>query len=111
AWTAADPEPAFSQPGLVTEQAAAAPVTGYVIVGYQSAGGRTTAPAWDAAGLTGWQRAPVNPSGNSQNAQMRAVTAGPHGFVAVGADGNAAAAWTPPNGPAGTQQNVPLPVG
>ena len=42
---------------------------------------------------------------------MRAVTAGPHGFVAVGADGNAAAAWTSPNGQAWTQQNVPLPVG
>ena len=42
---------------------------------------------------------------------MRAVTAGPRGFVAVGADGNAAAAWTSPNGQAWTQQNVPLPVG
>ncbi|HJY59093.1 MAG TPA: hypothetical protein VJ418_22175, partial [Streptosporangiaceae bacterium] len=40
-----------------------------------------------------------------------AVAAGPHGFVAVGADGNAAAAWTSPNGQAWTQQNVPLPVG
>ena len=115
AWTAADREPAFSQPGLVTEQAAAAPAMGYVIVGYQSAGGRTTAAAWSSAGLTGWQRAAVNTPGNStvdtQNAQMRAVTAGPHGFVAVGADGNAAAAWTSPTGQAWTQQNVPLPVG
>ena len=42
---------------------------------------------------------------------MRAVTAGPHGFVAVGAAGHAAAAWTSPNGQAWTQQNVPLPVG
>ena len=119
AWTAADREPAFSQPGLVTEQAAAAPATGYVIVGYQSAGGRTIAAAWYSAGLTGWQRAgdAVSAHGGPGaqdgpgSRQMRAVTAGPHGFVAVGADGNAAAAWTSPNGQAWTQQNVPLPVG
>src|SRR5260370_35678662 len=42
---------------------------------------------------------------------MRGVTAGPHGIVAVGAAGNAAAAWTSPNGQAWTQQNVPLPLG
>ncbi|MGH3203450.1 MAG: hypothetical protein ACRDP5_15550 [Streptosporangiaceae bacterium] len=108
AWTAADGEPAFSQPGLVTEQAAASP-TGYVIVGYQSAAGRTVAAAWYSAGLTGWQRATVSTPGTQD--QMRAVTAGPHGFVAVGAAGNAPAAWTSPNGQAWTQQNVPLPVG
>ncbi|MGB6578065.1 MAG: hypothetical protein WBF34_09100, partial [Streptosporangiaceae bacterium] len=116
AWIAADREPAFSQPGLVTEQAAAAPTMGYVIVGYQSAGGRTIAAAWYSTGLTGWQRATVDTPGDTPGAhngtqQMRAVTAGPHGFVAVGADGNAAAAWTSPNGQAWTQQNVPLPVG
>lgn len=113
AWAAADREPAFSQPGLVTAQAAAAPATGYVIVGYQSAGGRTIAAAWYSAGLTGWQRAAIQTPGGTPATpeQMRAVTAGPHGFVAVGADGNAAAAWTSPNGQAWTQQNVPLPVG
>ena len=109
AWAAADREPAFSPPGLVTAQAAAAPSLGYVIVGSQSAGGRTTAAAWYAAGLTGWQRVTITAQGTQQ--QMRAVTAAPHGFVAVGADGNAPAAWTSPNGQAWTQQNVPLPVG
>ncbi len=117
-WAAADAEPAFSQPGLVTEQAAAAPA-GYVIVGYQAVAGRTIAAAWYSAGLTGWQRAgdAGSPNGGPGaldgpgSRQMRAVTAGPHGFVAVGADGNAAAAWTSPNGRAWTQQNVPLPVG
>jgi hypothetical protein len=110
-WATADNEPAFSQPGLVTEQAAA-DQNGYVIVGSQSdqsAGGRTTAAAWYAAGLTGWQRAAVA-SPHAQE-QMHAVTAGPHGFVAVGADGNAAAAWTSPDGQSWTQQNVPLPYG
>ena len=118
-WTAADAEAAFSQPGLVTEQAAAAPGTGYVIVGYQAVAGRTIAAAWYSAGLTGWQRAGDAVSANGGpgaldgpgSRQMRAVTAGPRGFVAVGADGNAAAAWTSPNGQAWTQQNVPLPVG
>jgi hypothetical protein len=76
-------------------------------VGYQAAAGRTAAAAWFAAGLTGWQRAFVD----TPNAQMRAVTVGPHGFVAVGAVGHAAAAWTSPNGQTWTQQNVPLPYG
>jgi hypothetical protein len=119
-WGAADREPAFSQPGLVTEQAAAAPTTGYVIVGYQAVAGRTIAAAWYSAGLTGWQRAgdavsghggPGALDGPGASRQMRAVTAGPRGFVAVGAVGNAPAAWTSPNGQAWTQQNVPLPVG
>src|SRR5579859_5415938 len=108
AWAAADREPAFSPPGLVTAQAAASPA-GYVIVGSQSAGGRTTAAAWYAAGLTGWQRVTITTQGTQQ--QMRAVTAAARGFVAVGADGDAPAAWTSPNGQAWTQQNVPLPVG
>ena len=93
-WIAADREAAFGQPGLFTEQATAGPA-GYVIVGYQAVAGRTIAAAWCSAGLTGWHRAGT-PSGAS--GQMRAVTAGPRGFVAVGADGNAAAAWTSPNG-------------
>jgi hypothetical protein len=106
-WIAADREAAFSQPGLFTEQAAAGP-GGYVIVGYQAAGGRTITAAWWSAGLTGWQRAggAVGASG-----QMLGVTAGPRGFVAVGADGAAPAAWTSTGGSAWTQQNVPLPVG
>ena len=107
-WIAADREAAFSQPGLFTEQAAAGP-GGYVIVGYQAVGGRTIAAAWWSAGLTGWQRAGT-PAGAS--GQMLGVTAGPRGFVAVGADGDAPAAWTSTGGgSAWTQQNVPLPVG
>jgi hypothetical protein len=43
---------------------------------------------------------------------MLAVTAGPRGFVAVGADGNAPAAWSSADGGrTWTQQNVPRPVG
>jgi hypothetical protein len=114
-WTAADGEPAFSQPGLVTEQAAAAEGTGYVIVGYQVIAGRTIAAAWWSAGLAGWQRAgdaaPGALDGSGGSRQMRAVTAAQHGFVAVGADGAAPAAWTSANGSAWTRQNVPLPVG
>ncbi len=107
-WIAADREAAFSQPGLFTEQAAAGP-GGYVIVGYQAVGGRTIAAAWWSAGLTGWHRAGT-PSGAS--GQMLGVAAGPRGFVAVGADGDAPAAWTSTDGGrAWTQQNVPLPVG
>jgi hypothetical protein len=123
-WAAADGEAAFRQPGLFTEQAAAGPggTGGYVIVGYQAVGGRTIAAAWWSAGLTGWQRAavdnpdaaagaPAGPGPAGASRQMLAVSAGPHGFVAVGSEGNAAAAWTSPDGRAWTQQNVPLPYG
>jgi hypothetical protein len=117
-WAAADREAAFSQPGLVTEQAAAGPNgTGYVIVGYQVVAGRTIAAAWWSAGLTGWHRAGDAAGGQGAldgaraSRQMLAVTGGPRGFVAVGSAGNAAAAWTSPDGRAWTEQNVPLPYG
>jgi hypothetical protein len=113
AWTAVDSEPAFGEPGLVTQAAAAGP-DGYVIVGDQSVAGRTVAAAWWSAALTGWQRATVGSPAGAQSVasrQMRAVTAGPGGFVAVGQAGHAAAAWTSPDGRTWTQQNVPLPYG
>ena len=132
-WASADREPAFTAPGLVTEQAASGQAastattatTGYVIVGYQSVAGRTIAAAWWSAGLTGWQRAGDGAPGaldgpppqaarpaSTGSKQMLAVTAGPRGFVAVGAAGNAGAAWTSANGGrTWTQQNVPLPYG
>ncbi len=107
-WIAADREAAFSRPGLVTEQAAAGP-GGYVIVGYQAVAGRIITAAWWSSGLTGWRRAGT-PSGTGE--QMLGVTAGPRGFVAVGADGDAPAAWTSTDGGSvWAQQNVPLPVG
>jgi hypothetical protein len=120
-WQAADGGAAFSQPGLFTEQAAAGP-GGYVIVGYQVISGRMTAAAWWSAGLAGWQRAgtpdaspdasPGAAQGAAQDAsQMMAVTAGPRGFVAVGAAGGQAAAWTSPDGRNWSQVSLPLPVG
>jgi hypothetical protein len=108
-WTAADGEAVFRPPGLVTEQAAANQ-TGYVIVGYQSTGNSTEAAAWWSPGLTGWQRATAPQTNKTQ--KMLAVTAAPDGFVAVGAAGTAAAAWTSGDGGrTWTEQNVPLPVG
>ena len=54
----------------------------------------------------------AGPAGRPGSGQMLGVTAGPRGFVAVGADGDAPAAWTSTDGGrAWTQQNVPLPVG
>jgi hypothetical protein len=114
-WAAADGEAAFSQPGLVTEQAAAGP-GGYVIVGHQAVAGRTIAAAWWSAGLAGWQRGADASNGAldgpGASREMLAVTAGPRGFVAVGSDGTAAAAWTSADGGrTWTRKNVPLPVG
>ena len=108
AWQAADGEAAFAQPGLVTEQAAAGP-GGYVIVGYQAVSGRLQAAAWWSPGLTGWHRAGGTP--NPGATEMTGVTAGPHDFVAVGAAGNQAAAWTSPDGRNWSQVGLPLPVG
>jgi hypothetical protein len=125
-WIAADRQAAFNQPGLFTEQAAAGPGTGYAIVGYQAAGGRTIAAAWWSAGLTSWHRAAVDvpgatpgaldgpgPPGQPESrAQMLAVTAGSRGFVAVGEAGDAPAAWTSTDGGrTWAEQNVPLPAG
>jgi hypothetical protein len=107
-WTAADNEAAFSGPGLVTAQAAAAQ-GGYVIVGSQAVAGHTVAAAWWSAGLTGWHRATAaGPAGS----RMLAVTAGSRGFVAVGAVGNAAAAWTSTDaGRTWAEATVPRPAG
>jgi hypothetical protein len=112
-WQAADGEAAFAGPGLFTEQAAAGP-GGYVIVGYQTVPGRTIAAAWWSAGLTGWHRAGDAAPGaldGGASRQMLAVTASPHGFVAVGSVGNQASAWTSPDGRDWTQVNLPVPVG
>jgi hypothetical protein len=110
AWQAADGEAAFSQPGLSTEQAAAGP-GGYVIVGYQVVSGRMVAAAWWSAGLTGWHRAGGALRQSQGAAQMMAVTAASHGFVAVGAAGNQPAAWISPDGRNWNQRSLPLPVG
>jgi hypothetical protein len=113
-WQAADGEGAFRGPGLFTEQAAADP-GGYVIVGYQVISARTIAAAWWSAGLTGWRRAgdaaPGALDGAGADEEMLAVTAGPRGFVAVGADGDQPSAWTSPDGQDWTRVDVPLPVG
>jgi hypothetical protein len=119
-WGSSDDEAAFGEPGLFTEQAAAGP-EGYVIVGYQAIAGRTVAAAWWSAGLTGWRRAAAA-TGNAQGgalggdgpgtgSQMLAVTADPHGFVAVGSAGPQASAWTSPDGQAWTPVRLSLPVG
>ncbi len=118
-WSAADGAAAFTQNGLYPEQAVAG-TNGYVIVGYQVTGGRTIAAAWWSADLAGWQRGadavsatggPGALDGPSTSRQMLAVTAGPHGFVAVGSAGDGASAWTSANGQAWTEVNLPLPAG
>jgi hypothetical protein len=114
-WQSADDTAAFSASGLVTAQAAAGP-GGYVIVGYQQRGpGRTVAAAWWSAGLAGFQRAqnatPGALDGAGANRQMLAVIASAKGFVAVGAAGNQAAAWTSPDGRTWRQASLPVPMG
>jgi hypothetical protein len=113
-WQAAAGETAFAARGLFPEQAAAGP-DGYVIVGYQDAGG-TKPAAWWSAGLTGWKRAAVQAAASSASpgTQMLAVTsvaAGPAAFVAVGFSGDAPAAWTSPDGRNWSQVNLPVPAG
>ena len=118
-WSAADGAAAFTDSGLYPEQAVAG-TSGYVIVGYQVAGGRTIAAAWWSADLAGWQRAadavsaPGGPGaldGPGASRQMLAVTAGPQGFVAVGSARAGAAAWTSASGQAWTELKLPLPAG
>ena len=109
-WTAVDGTAAFTGQGLVTAAVAAGP-GGYVIVGHESAGGRTIAAAWQATGLTGWQRAAGAQPGaldGAGNRQLNAVTATRQGFVAVGSAGSRPAAWLSATGR--TWSVVPLPL-
>jgi hypothetical protein len=96
---------------MVTSAVAAGP-SGYVIVGRQRAGGRTVAAAWQAAGLTGWQRAASARPGALDGAgdrQMNAVTATPAGFAAVGSAGTHPAAWLSATGRTWSLVTLPLP--
>lgn len=111
-WSAADGAAAFNGPGTVVTSAVAAGPGGYVIVGHQTAGGRTVAAAWQAAGLTGWQRAgdaqPGALDGTGARA-MNAVAATAKGFVAVGFAGTRPAAWLSPTGRSWSLVTLPLP--
>jgi hypothetical protein len=113
-WQAADGEGAFGGPGLFAEQTAAGH-SGYVIVGFQVVSGRPIAAAWWSSGLTGWRRAgdaaPGALAGGAAGEQMLAVTAGPQGFVAAGAAGDRASAWTSADGRDWTKVVLPLPAG
>jgi hypothetical protein len=111
-WTAVDGAAAFTGQGLVTAAVVAGP-GGYVVVGHQSAGGRTIAAAWQSAGLAGWQRsADAQPGAldGAGNRQMNAVTAAGQGFVAVGSAGSRPAAWRSANGRTWSLVTLPLPA-
>jgi hypothetical protein len=111
-WTALDSSPAFTGPGLMVTAAVTAGPNGYVIVGRQQAGGRTVAAAWQAAGLTGWQRAADARPGaldGASGSQMNAVTATPAGFAAVGSAGTHPAAWLSATGRTWSLVTLPLP--
>jgi hypothetical protein len=109
-WTAVDGSAAFTGQGLATT-AVAAGAGGYVIVGHQSAGGRVIAAAWQATGLTGWQRATDAQPGaldGAGNRQMNAVTATRRGFAAVGSAGSRPAAWLSATGRTWSLVTLPL---
>jgi len=111
-WAALDGSAAFTGPGPVVTAAVAAGPNGYVIVGHQQAGGRTVAAAWQAAGLTGWQRAADARPGaldGAGDSQMNAVTATPAGFTAVGSAGTRPAAWLSATGRTWSLVTLPLP--
>jgi hypothetical protein len=116
-WSAADGDQAFAGSDVYTEQAAAS-ARGYVIVGYQQVpGGPAIATAWWSADLASWQQDASGglngADGASGSREMLAVTAGTPGggFVAVGAQGNAPAAWTSGDGRNWMSMLLPLPSG
>jgi len=100
-------------PGSGPEAAqAAASQAGYVIVGSASTGAGTFPAAWWSGGLRTWARASAG--GGAARAvpgQMRAVTAGPSGFVAVGRAGITPAAWTSRTGRVWAIRALPMPGG
>jgi hypothetical protein len=110
-WTATGGT-AFTAAGLTVTADTAAAAGGYVIVGKQTAGGRTIAAAWYSAGLTGWQRATDAQPGaldGTGDRQMTAVTATSKGFTAVGSVGSSPAAWLSATGRAWSLVTLPLP--
>jgi hypothetical protein len=116
-WSAADGDPAFAGSDMYTEQAAASS-RGYVVVGYQQLPGEPAlAAAWWSSDMTSWQEdAPAElngADGASGSREMLAVVAGMPGggFVAVGTQGNAPAAWTSVDGRNWTSMLLPLPSG
>lgn len=112
-WGAADGAAAFKGPGLVVTAAVAAGPAGYVIVGHETAGGRTIAAAWYSPGLTGWARGAGAQAGaldGPGNRQLAAVTATARGFVAVGAAGPRPAAWLSTAGRTWSLVMLPLPA-
>jgi hypothetical protein len=111
-WVALDGPAAFTGAGPLVTAAVAAGPNGYVIVGRQQVGGRTVAAAWQATGLTGWQRgADARPGAldGAGDRQMNAVTATPAGFIAVGSAGTRPAAWLSPTGRTWSLVTLPLP--
>jgi hypothetical protein len=96
-WTALDGAAAFTGTGQAVAAAAAAGPAGYVIVGHETAAGRTVAAAWSAPGLTGWQPAAAATPATADS-QMNAATATGKGFVAVGSAGTRPAIWVSPTG-------------
>jgi hypothetical protein len=116
-WSAADGDPAFAGSDVFTEQAAAS-TRGYVIVGYQQVPGQPAiATAWWSADLAGWQQDASGglngADGASGSREMLAVATGTPGggFVAVGEQGNAPAAWTSGDGRNWMSMLLPLPSG
>jgi hypothetical protein len=97
--------------GTVTA-AVAAGRTGFVIVGHRAArGGGVTAAAWHAAGLAGWQAAPIAGKAGPGATLMTAVTATERGFAAVGAAGTRPAAWLSASGRTWRQSVLAAPAG
>jgi hypothetical protein len=107
-WTAEDGAPGLAGNNLVTASVAAG-AGGYAIVGWQAAGGHSTAMAWYSTGLTGWQQAVVSATGG--DTQLTAVTATRGGFVAAGSAGARPAVWVSPNGKVWRQVTLALPDG
>jgi hypothetical protein len=105
-WTTRDGAGAFGAAGLVTS-AVAASGAGYVIAGWQAAGGHTTAMAWYSAGLAGWRALRLPAAGGDTMATAVAATS--RGFVAVGTAGGRPAAWTTANGTQWQPVSVGLP--
>ena len=101
-WKALAPRtvvPALMGATAVAAQAAAGPA-GYVVVGDETTSAGTFPAAWWSGGLRTWSRAggPAGGTAGDDSGQLLGVTAGPSGYVAVGAQGISPAVWTSRNG-------------
>jgi len=113
-WTATSQDGSVLQGARVLAAQAAAGPAGYVVVGGNTTSAGTFPAAWWSRDLRTWSRAGGPASGGAARddpGEMLGVTAGPSGFIAVGAQSISPAVWTSRDGRTWRMVTLKVPAG